>query len=715
MPSPKPSVLSASLLLALALVGCATPGMPVLPEPLREPRQPAQPPVAADAEAPTAEPAPRVRPGPAVESAPVRVFDARRTPLPAGGTPISLALDSVRLSAFIDEVFGNQLGLSLEMEQAVRDRAELVSLRLVQPETPSRVYEIAVEVLKRYGIQVVREEGRLRFTAAAGTGAEPPRMLLGRTLPEVPAGQRPVFMLVPLDVASVASVASQLRGLFADSGLKLTEMFEGNALLLIGSPAVVNAALEAVPLFDRPAFRDRQSLRITPRFLAVEDLARELRSIMVAQGYSVKERAGDPGALTFVPVVAANALIVFGESSEALDAAARWVEEIDQAGEDGEGRSGAYIYEARNTTVESLAPVVGALIGASIDGGGSGAGGARRSSESGPVNDLAAPVAPSSAASGSQGGSSAIAVAGRDGERIVIDTARNLIVFQGSPSRWRQVQSVLQRIDRPARQVLVEVTVAEVTLTGEFNHGVEWAFRNIGVDSAGGPLNLLRGTTGSGGLVYSPISSSGQVRALLNLFATNSRISILSTPRLLVRSGESASIDVGTEVPVITSQATANDLGGITPSILQQVQYRKTGILLRIEPIVHSSQRVDLKLTQEVSEAQETDTSTIASPSIFSRRLESALSLYDGQPMLIGGLISNTRTRGSTEVPGLGRIPVLGNLFSTRNRSEGRTELLVLITPYVIEDESQAGELVDALRRRFDEPESRSLLLPPER
>ena len=694
-------------LVALALVGCTSAGRPVLPEPLREPRTDAAPSADAPVEPSIAEVPPRVQPGPVAESAPVRVFDARRTPLPPGGAPITLALDSVRLSAFIDEVFGNQLGLSLEMDQAVRDRTELVSLRLVQPETRSRVYEIAVEVLKRYGIQTVREDGRLRFTPASGPAVDPPQMVVGRTLPEVPAGQRPVFVVAPLDVASVSSVANQLRGLFADTGLRVTEIFDGNAVLLVGTPVVVNAALEAVPLFDRPAFRDKRSLRITPRFLGVEDLARELKAVLVAQGISVRDRAGEAGALTFVPASAANALIVFGESQDALDAVARWVDELDQPGGMGEGRSGAYIYEARNTTVDTLAPTLSALIGAPIDGA-SGAGAGR--SAAGAANDLGpAAAAPAAAAPPSV----ARAVSGAEGERLVIDSARNVIVFQGSPSRWRQLLSVLERLDRPARQVLVEVTVAEVTLSGEFNHGVEWAFRNIGVDSARGPLTLLRGATGGGGLVYSPVSSSGQVSALLNLFANNSRVNILSTPRLLVRSGESASIDVGTEVPVITSQATAPDLGGITPSILQQVQYRKTGVLLRIEPIVHSSQRVDLTLTQEVSEAQQTDTSSIASPSIFSRRLESALSLSDGEPMLIGGLISSTRTRGSTEVPGLGRIPVLGNLFSARSNSEARTELLVLITPYVVEDESQARDLVDALRQQFDAPEDNSFVLPP--
>lgn len=703
MPSVSVPLRTLVLAIALGLSGCVSMGGPTLPEPLRDARGSAAPAPADGVEA-TAETRPQIIEGPRSEAAPVRVFDARRTPLAAGGTPIALALDSVRLSAFIDEVFGTQLGLSLEMEQAVRDKADLVSLRLVRPETPSRVYEIAVEVLKRYGVAVVREEGRLRFAVQSGPSVDPPQMLAGRAMPEVPAGQRPVFIVVPLEVANSGTVGNQLRALFADGGLKVNDILEGNALLLTGSPTLVNAALEAVQLFDRPVFRDKRSLRISPRYLAVEELDKELRAVMAAQGYSIKTRPGDAGALTFVPVSSANALIVFGESEDALAAVAQWVEELDQPGDGGEGRAGAYIYEARNTTVESLAPTVGALIGADLQADAPSA----SSGAAGPVSDLAA-AGPSAA---NAPPNRARAGDGENGERIVVDTARNAIVFQGSLSRWRLLQSVLERLDKPARQVLVEVTVAEVTLSGEFNHGVEWAFRNIGIDSANGPLSLLRGSTGSGGVVYSPISSSGQVRALLNLFATNSRVTILSTPRLLVRSGEKASIDVGTEVPVITSQATASDLGGITPSILQQVQYRKTGVLLEIEPVVHSSQRVDLTLSQEVSEAQQTDTSDIASPSIFSRRLQSSLSLADGEPMLIGGLISNSRSRSSTEVPGLGRIPVIGNLFSTRGNTEDRTELMVLITPYVVEDESEARELTEALRQRFAEPDEATLVLP---
>src|SRR5690606_17627430 len=135
---------------------------------------------------------------------------------------------------------------------------------------------------------------------------------------------------------------------------------------------------------------------------------------------------------------------------------------------------------------------------------------------------------------------------------------------------------VLARLDQPARQVLIEVTVAEVMLTDALTHGVESALRNVSAEGMSGPLTALAGLSApTGGLRWAALSSSGQTRATLNLFAKDSRVTILSTPRLMVKSGESASIDVGTEVPIITSQATASDLGN-NGSILQSIQYRKT-------------------------------------------------------------------------------------------------------------------------------------------
>jgi len=698
------------LLLALAstvLGACATVRPPAFPEPLRSPKEePAGDAAAADGEAGRSRP--RVEEGPTVETAPVRTVDQRKLPKMRVSQPVSLTLDGVTLGAFINEVFGTQLGFSLDIDQSVRARSELVSLRLVEPEPPHRLYVIAEEVLKRYQVRVLEQDGVLRFVSGTDENVDPPRLIATRALPEVPSGERPVFVAMPLDVSAPGRVAAQVRALFGTgSQITLTEMIEANALLISGPPASVQAAMEAVALLDRAALRDKKSLRINPLYVAADVLAKELGEVLTAQGYSVRQGGSGSGALTFVPVVSANALIIFSESDQAMAAATEWAERIDQPSDDDAGGGGVYLYAARHTTVESLLPVLQALLGGSGGTVGSAAGDTANSTR--PANSMGSA---GSARSGSQSRGRAggqASVISTEAGQLAVDPVRNVVVFQGEAQRWRAIQGVLARLDQPARQVVIEVTIAEVTLTDEFQHGVEWALRNLGLSNFGGPITFGGSASsdasgGSDGVIWSPISSSGQVRAVVNLFASDSRVSILSTPRLMVKSGESASIDVGTEVPIITSQATAADLPstGGGSSILQQVQYRKTGVLLEIDAVVHSGQRVDLKVAQEVSEATQTSTSDISSPSIFSRRVETSLSLSDGESMLLGGLISSSKTQGKTKVPGLGDIPVVGKLFQSARNEENRTELLMLITPYVIEDASQARAITEAVRRRFE-------------
>lgn len=683
----------AALLVGL-LSACATVAPPRFPEPLRAPKPEATAQEVLEDSKRAERSRPRIESGPTVENVPVRVVDRNRLPRMPNDRPVSLSLDGVTLSAFINEVFGTELGFSIEIDQAVRARTELVSLRLVEPEPPHRVYVIGEEVLKRYGVSVTEEDGLLRFAPGAGDAAEPPRLITARALPEVPSGQRPVFVAMPLDVSEPGRIAAQVRSLFgAQAGLTLTEMVEANALLISGSPAGVQAAMEAVALLDRVALRDKRSLRVNPLYLGADVLARELREVLVAQGYSVRQGPGTGGALAFVPVTSANALIIFAESDQALAAAAEWAERLDQPSDESAGDGGVYLYAARHTTVETLLPVLEALVG------GGRAGGAAAQSNPGSSASMAGDAGTGQAARGGRA-----VVIGAAGGQLAVDPIRNVIVYQGDAQRWRAIQGVLARLDQPARQVVIEVTIAEVTLTDEFSHGVEWALRNVGFSNFRGGLTALGGSEpNEGGVIWRPISSSGQVQAVLNLFAKDSRVAILSTPRLLVKSGESASIDVGTEVPIITSQATAPDLPstGNRGSILQAIQYRKTGVLLEIDAVVHSGQRVDLKVAQEVSEASQTDTSDISSPSIFSRRLETSLSLSDGESMLLGGLISSSRTRAASKVPGLGDVPVLGRLFQNRRNEGARTELLMLITPYIIEDASQARAITDAIRGRF--------------
>jgi len=697
-----------ALLLGLCvgmLAACAT-RPPAFPEPLRPPNpEPATEADAGDAGRQRIEPGPTLageeaRPKPAAK-------EEELPPIPAK-KPVSLVLDGVPLAAFINVVFGTELGFPLEIEQSVRNRSDVVSLRLTEPQAPDKVYRIASAVLQDYGVQVQQRGDVLRFTPVPDASTGTPQLLTTRSLPDVPAGQRTVFVAVPLNASEPGRLAAQIRSLVGTKSVTLAEMLDANALLISGPGTDVQAAMEAALALDRAALRDKQSLRINPLYLPVDQLASELRDVLTAQGFTVRGGPGTAGVLTFVPVASANALIVFSESEPALKAVEEWAEKLDQPNDEDGGEGGVYMYPARHTTVETLLPVLQTMVGGNSGGAVSLAGASG--------NDAAAnrPATNSGTDSNAgprraQGAQRAVSFGGAGGQ-VAVDPIRNVIVFQGDPQRWRAIRNVLARLDQPARQVVIEVTVAEVTLTDDLSHGIEWALKNVGINGTNGPVTALGGSEpNEGGLVWRALSASGQVKAVLNLFAKDSRVSILSTPRIMVKSGESASIDVGTEVPIITSQATAVDLPtqNGTSSILQAIQYRKTGVLLEIQAVVHSGQRVDLNLTQEVSEATPTETSDISSPSIFSRKLETSLSLSDGESMLLGGLISTSTTDGKTKVPLLGDVPVVGRLFQNRTRHGQRTELLMLITPYVVEDSSQARAITDAIQARFGEQESR--------
>lgn len=682
-----------SALVGVLAAGCAS-GPPVLPEPLRPPK----PDVPAGEVLDDAGSGTRTRArienlplsGGVARPQPVAERELSRIPAMTRTEPVSLLLDGVPLDSFINIVFGMELGLPVQIDQALRGRSEVLSLSLAAPMPPQQAFRVAEEVLRSYNVRIEELGGVLRFLPEDQRSGEPAQMLFTRSLPDVPASQRPVFVAMPLQYRRPASVIPQAKSLFGDKSITFTPLVESNAVLINGPGSMVRSAMQAVESLDQSVLRDKYSMRVNPLYLPAELLAQELNGVLAAQGVATRLGVGEPGAVNLVPVNSANALIVFANSQQALDTVADWVQRLDQPS-DSNGGGGMYVYAARHTTVDTMLPVLRALAGAGT------------AADTAVAPAAAAGAGASSAAAGSRPRQSGVSAISGFGGQLAGDTVRNMIVFQGDAQSWRAVQGVLARLDQPARQVMIEVTVAEVTLTDELSHGVEWALRNIEVNGMSGPLTALAGGANAGGLRWAALSSSGQVRATLNLFAKDSRVTILSTPRVMVKSGETASIDVGTEVPIITSQATAPDLpsSGGTSSILQSVQYRKTGTLLDIEAVVHSGQRVDLKISQEVSEAVQTETSDISSPSILSRRLETSLSLADGQSTLMGGLISSSQSDGKTKVPLLGDIPILGRAFQTRTRAGVRTELLLLITPYVLEDATQVEDISRAVRERF--------------
>ena len=236
--------------------------------------------------------------------------------------------------------------MTIEAEDAARHKAKMEKRKAVQDA------EVAGKTLEQFDGAVVVLGGVLRFVPIAAQGGDVPKLIATRSLPDVPSGQRMVFVAMPLEAAVPGQITGIMRSVFGtQSGVTLTEMPEASAILIGGPPEAVQAAMEAISALDRASLRNKLSLRINPLYLSAEVLARELKEVLNGQGYSVRSGPGTTGVVTFVPVVSANALIVFSESEPALQAVRDWTERLDQPSDENAGDGGVYIYSARYTTV----------------------------------------------------------------------------------------------------------------------------------------------------------------------------------------------------------------------------------------------------------------------------------------------------------------------------------------------------------------------------
>lgn len=603
-------------------------------------------------------------------------------PVPQGlkGEPINVNVSNLPVSTFIHEVLGNMLGVTFQVDPAVEKLTELVTLRTSEPLRPEAFYRIARQVLADYGIELQVEGKIVRVKMApAGTRPDPPIVLSGRALPDVPLTHRPVYYLMDMQAIRSSEANRWLRTIFGEE-VKAEESIERNALLISGRPDKVRQAVEAVRVFDRPFMRGRSSIRLEPSFMSAEQLAAKLTEVLVAEGYGAANTLGAAASVLVLPIQAVNTIVVFAADPKLLRHAVDWARELDRPNRMA-GNNSVFYYQVRNTKAADIARILGT---ASIQ----------------PGTPSATATAPAPATPARTGGTA--------GRALIVDEPRNALVFQGDPAEWERLLPLVRQMDRETRQVMIEMTIAEVTLDDNEEFGIGW-FAKGGLGRFNGNLGLgtLPATPGQAavsgnGLTYL-LDVAGQSRALLKAFADDQRVSILSTPRLMVKSGEEASIDVGTEVPTITARQTSPQQVEGSTGLLQSIQYRKTGIILSVKPTVYSDDRVDIELQQEVSEALPlSDSDQTGSPSIFNRGIKTSLSLRDGGSIMIGGLMSRRQTNSNSGVPYLKDVPVLGNLFKTQTKRKNKTELVLMIVPYIIGSDRKAEDLTQALGDQFE-------------
>jgi general secretion pathway protein D len=595
---------------------------------------------------------------------------------PAEPGSITVAFDQLPLPNFIQAVYALILKKTYSLDPKVASRTDLVTLRAAQPQTPAQLENAARLLLKTYGIAVTDlGAGNYRMTPDNAQTGYTPEIWRGRALPDVPLRLRPIYQLVDLRAVRSTDLAGWLSKIFGPK-VNIVDDSPRNTLILSGQTDDVKAVLAAIELLDQPLMKGRQSLRINPVFWSADELSKKLTELLSAEGYAVAVGAGGTTPVNLVPIQGINAIIVFAADQAVLDHIVKWVQEVDRPSTASTtGGGGYFTYQARYTNAQNLATTMQAVLGDAQ---------AAAPAPNYPAGAVVVGTAPKPAVP----------------SKVIVDVGTNTLIFQGGSDSYAKLLNLLQEIDKPARSALIEVTVAEVTLDDTTQLGVEWALANSG--ASGNDLSTTGGTLGGlsigkGGLTIKRINSLGDVRLIINMLATSSKANVLSTPRIMTRNGESSTIQVGSEIPTITSVQTTPTTG--TNGVLQSVQYRKTGIILTVKPTIYAGDRIDLDISQEVSDSSKVGVA--GSPIIDTRKVDTRLSLKDGSPVLLGGLIQQHNSRGESGIPLLKDIPGVGQLFRTNTDNASKTELLVLITPYIIADDHDAQEITQAFRSRL--------------
>lgn len=283
-------------------------------------------------------------------------------------------------------------------------------------------------------------------------------------------------------------------------------------------------------------------------------------------------------------------------------------------------------------------------------------------------------------------------------------------------SEYETIQDAIRKLDVLPMQVLIEATIAEVTLNRDLQYGVQFFLQNkegqIGLSNAvsGSPTVIDPANPVSNAALFPGVLAPnfpglaivrpfGDVQVALQALKNITDVQIVSAPKLLILDRQQASFQVGDLVPIITQSATSTISAGAP--VVNNVQYQPTGVILSVTPHINSGGLVTMDIEQEVSDVVTTTTSSINSPSFKQRRIKTKVMVQDGETISLAGLISDKKTQGSSGVPLLQEIPVLGTLFSTKENDHDRTELLVLLTPRVVHDQREAKALTEELRGKL--------------
>ncbi len=594
----------------------------------------------------------------------------RRTERPVKENPthVELAFDNADLYEVLDATLYELFKVNYMVDPSLRAK---VSFHIAGDYTRSEFINILNNTLQLNNLAIVRGPGDIfkvvRRPMSAGVANAP-------LVTDENSGVGDITRMIRLRYISAAAALKNVSA-FLSRGAVLTEDTVTNSLIMTDTSDNIDKAAAILSALDVPYFKDI-SWRLFPiAEVDASDLAKDLDTVFKTGG--LFDRPGiDKGAFQIVPLKTMNALLVVSKWPSIMTLIGKWVKIMDHADSSG---TNVFVYFVQNGSAKELADILKQVYG----------------SPAGIKSERVTIVKPTIKPAEAGGMSD---VSGK--VEIIPDETNNAIVIKASARDYALIKNVLKALDIVPRQVLIDVIVAEIKLTGSVEYGVEWYLqgRTSGYtmqgaldEGVGRPINTPLGSVN--GFTYAVYNPVAFMKGLIHALGEDSDVDVLSSPNILAVDNKEASIEVGEDLPSITGQITDATSG---TTITNTVQYVKTGILLKVTPHINSGGLVKMEISQEVSDTG-TFNNVLQSWSIVNRKANTSLVAKDGQTIIIGGLMKSKKTNSQSGVPFLRNIPILGYLFGGGRKEVEKTELILLITPHVITSRTQA----DAITKEF--------------
>ncbi|HAS52559.1 MAG TPA: type II secretion system protein GspD [Gammaproteobacteria bacterium] len=710
----------------------------------------------------------RLTPQSAILAGTGQFVDARAARKPAPATPtaapsgngLTLNFEGVSIRDVVKVIF-DALKENYVIDPQVQGE---VTVQTSRPLMPEQLLPTLETLLRASNAVLVQEAGVYRIIPVAGAlqqGNLTPR-LQGSA---VGYGVR----IVPLNYVSPLEMQTIIAPLMPEGAILRADPAR-NLLMLAGTPQELNSAQDTIDTFDVNWLKGMSIGIFRLRSADSQVVATELNQLL-------GESSGTPiaGLVRLIALSKLNAVLVISSQKEYLKEVGIWIERLD-----GIGSERLYVYQVQHSRADYLAELLnglfnlggggsasrgselapglrsgqltsGAATSSGLSGGassgiGSGSTGGLGSSSSGLGSSIGMGRSPTGGATGTSGSmgtsrvlgggaaASSTAEGGRSGGagisgigsggpsagmeevRIVADPDNNSLLIWATSQNHERIIGTLEKMDVSPRQVLIEATFVEVSLSGQLKYGVQWFFNNdvgsnrqgnasLGLSDKVGLTSALSGLS-PGQFSYAITGSGDIVKALLRALAADSKVKVLSSPQVMVLDNQQATIEVGQSTPIPQGTTTVNSVstsGGVT--------YKDTGVRLKVLPRINAGGMVSMEIEQSVSEpgnlvtvgtSGDDEAPVKATAREFTQRtVDSKVVVENNQTLVLGGLIREKGTEGQEGIPGLRSIPVLGSLFSTTTQENDRTELIVLITPRVVKDSLEATRVTDEIKRKM--------------